>query len=109
MVVQGKMELDKYTNRLRLSIEGLHDLNSAMNSFATRVYIKCEKNMSSNELKEILSPYRDGNIPVAIKYANDNAEAEIRLSEEWNVRLEESFVKLSTVWNKSIIVDILYR
>ena len=95
LVVCGKASLDEYSGNMRVSGEELFDFASARSTFAKRLElaVSSDSRISVAQLKELLTPYRDGKCPVLIDYRNGIGGAQLRLSEEWCVTLHDDLME----------------
>jgi DNA polymerase-3 subunit alpha len=109
LIVEGKATLDSFTQNLRLTADRLYDLAAARNRFARMMKIHCNGQSSGRKLKELLEPYRNGSVPVSVVYANERAEAEIELGEEWKVTLEDDLMVNLGKWIEPQNVEIVYQ
>ncbi len=92
LVVRGKAGLDEYSGNVRVSGEELFDFASARSSFAKRLALRCNGNVSVPQLKKLFAPYRDGKCPVHIHYQNGSASCQLRLGEAWQVTLHDDLL-----------------
>ncbi|MDO8414271.1 MAG: DNA polymerase III subunit alpha, partial [Gallionellaceae bacterium] len=94
LVVRGKASLDEYSGNMRVTGEELFDLASARSTYAQRLelIISQESKVRVAQLKELLTPYRDGKCPVLIDYRNDSGGAQLKLGEEWHITLHDDLI-----------------
>ena len=94
LVVRGKASLDEYSGNMRVSGEELFDLASARSTFAKRLElaVSADKRISLVQLKELLTPYRDGKCPIMIHYRNVSGSAQLKLDKEWSVTLHNDLM-----------------
>jgi DNA polymerase-3 subunit alpha len=89
VVVEGHVSMDDYTGGFKMSAEKIYSIEQARLAFGSRIVIEVDAERAGNgflaELQEILEPARRGTCPVVLRYRNQDAEAEIALSEEWKV------------------------
>jgi DNA polymerase III subunit alpha len=109
LIVEGKAMFDQFTQGLRLTADRLYDLAAARNRFARMVKIRCNGGSSGQKLMQMLSPYRNGSVPVSVVYTNGNAEAEIQLGETWRVKIEEDLIVNLGKWLEPNSVEIVYE
>ncbi|MDD5181237.1 MAG: DNA polymerase III subunit alpha [Gallionellaceae bacterium] len=85
LVVRGKASRDEYngSDNMRVTAEELYDLASARSAFAKRLEleISADKKIDVAQLKELLTPYRDGKCPVLVHYRNDLGSVQLSLGE----------------------------
>ncbi len=94
LVVRGKASLDEYSGNMRVTADELFDFASARSTFAKRLEltIGVDSKVRVAQLKELLTPYRDGKCPVLIDYHNGIGGAQLRLGEEWCVTLHDDLM-----------------
>jgi len=97
------------TSFMRIAAEKIYDLNAARNRFARGVRLTCNGQSSSQKLKELLAPYRNGPCPVSIVYYNRAASCEIELGDDWRVSLSENLLQSLSAWLTEPNVTILYN
>lgn len=109
LIVEGKVTFDEFSGSLRVSAENLYDLQAARNRFARAIRLHCNGESSSGRLRELLEPYRNGNCPVSIVYANRGAACEIALGEAWRVSLHDELIRSLSDWLEPQNVEIVYQ
>jgi len=94
LVVRGKASLDEYSGNMRVTADELFDFASARSTFAKRLEltVSAESNVSVAQLKELLTPYRDGKCPVLIEYRNALGSVPLKLGEAWSVSLTDDLL-----------------
>ncbi|MDD4928924.1 MAG: DNA polymerase III subunit alpha [Gallionella sp.] len=92
LVVQGKASLDEYSGNIRVSGEELLDFATARSRFAQQLVLQCDGRVSVDSLKEILTPWREGECKIVIHYRNDVASCQLSLGEIWQVTLAEALL-----------------
>jgi DNA polymerase-3 subunit alpha len=103
---------------LRVTAERLYDLAAARGRFARglRLSIKGEAAPPGAEgpppaltrLRALLTPHRNGPLPVQIRYSNGRAECELRLGDEWRVTPNELLIQQLEDWLKRENVEVVY-
>jgi DNA polymerase-3 subunit alpha len=95
LVVQGKAALDEYSGGMRVSGEELFDFASARSHFAQHLALNCDGKVGVAQLKEILTPWREGKgkCPVLLHYRNHDAACQLRLGETWQVSLHDDLLR----------------
>ena len=93
-MVRGKASLDDYSGNMRVTADELFDFASARSIFAKRLelIINAESKVRVVQLKEQLTPYRDGKCPVVVDYRNEMGSAPMKLGESWNVSLTDDLL-----------------
>ncbi len=94
LVVEGKASLDNYSGNMRVTADKLYDFASARTNFARylELTIDSEKQIRAVQLRDLLTPYRDGKCPVVMHYSNAVGSTQLRLGEEWCVTLHDDLI-----------------
>ncbi len=97
IVISGELGLDHYSGNARITVDKIYDLDAARNHYARRlsvnIHYKQVDETFINHFKEILTPFREGGeCPVVCSYTGEKAKASMRLSDEWNVRLNKELL-----------------
>jgi len=108
LIVEGKVAHDDFSGSLRISAEKLYDLQAARNRYARAMRITCNGESSGSRLREILTPYRNGNCPVSVAYSTGGAACEIDLGDAWRVNLHDELIRSLGSWLKPENVRIVY-
>ncbi|MGY6555367.1 MAG: DNA polymerase III subunit alpha [Wenzhouxiangella sp.] len=89
VVVRGRVEVDNFRGGFRMVAEELMSVDEARAQFARNLEIDVEGPISGSldrDLAAALQPYRSsGRTPVIVRYRNKQAQALIRLGEDWQV------------------------
>jgi DNA polymerase-3 subunit alpha len=93
LVVEGKVSKDDYSGGFRIAVDKLMDLTAARTRFAKTMRLNCNGTSNAAELKDLLTPYRNGGCPVRIAYRNAGANCELELGEGWRVQLHDNLLK----------------
>ena len=103
---------------LRVSAEKILDFGEARALYARGVRLSLNGEASragkaaAAKLKTLLAPYRNngsGACPVAVCYNNGGAMVELRLGEEWRVKLEDSLLQSLNDWLRPENVQVVYQ
>ena len=92
LVVEGKASLDEYSGNIRVSGEELFNFAQARSHFAQQLLLVCQSEVTIARLKEILTPWSEGECRVAINYSNATATCQLCLGEVWQVTLAEELL-----------------
>jgi DNA polymerase III subunit alpha len=109
LIVEGKASFDNFSQSMRLTAERLYDLAAARNRFARGVRLHCNGQSSGQKLKDLLSPYRNGTVPVCVVYTNGEARAEIELGDAWKVKLDDNLIAMLGQWLEPGNIEIVYQ
>ena len=110
LVIEGKVNRDDYSGGLRVTAERIYGLAEARTRFAQALRLSCNGGSSGSRLTELLAPYRseEGGCPVWIEYANQGARCQVRLGENWNVRLDDRLLESLGNWLRPESVNVVY-
>lgn len=90
LVVKGSVSVDEYSGGFRLSSDKIMTIEEARAAYAKRLEIRLTRDKRSKGLVESLArtlmPFRSGAMPVRVRFTTDQAEAEMALDAQWNVR-----------------------
>jgi DNA polymerase III subunit alpha len=109
LMVEGKASFDNFSQSMRLTAERLYDLAAARNRFARGMRLHCNGQSSGQKLKDLLSPYRNGTVPVCVVYTNGEAQAEIELGDAWKVKLDDNLMSMLGQWLEPRNIEIVYQ
>lgn len=90
VVASGKIRFDDFIDDWRLTVKDVNDIDKTIEREATNLVIRWQhddKNgLDANRLKRVLEPYRPGACDISLFFRRDNAQARVRLGDEWAVR-----------------------
>ncbi len=89
---------DEVTVVTRVSAENVFSLASVREKFGKSLELRVRSGADPKKLKEILLPYRDGLLPVKVKYESSSGTAEIDLGEDWKIRPEDALFQDLSSW-----------
>jgi DNA polymerase-3 subunit alpha len=99
---------------MRVIGEKIYDLAAARSQFARAIRLSINGEASRSgpaaaaRLRDLLAPYRDGTCPVCVCYHNGAASCEMRLGENWRVRLEDGLILSLREWLRPENVQVVY-
>jgi DNA polymerase III subunit alpha len=92
LVAEGALAIDDFSGNLRLTVENLHSMEQARESFARGLQISWavgaqapESPAFIPELQAALQPFKGGTCPVGISYTSPAASTGIQLGDNWRV------------------------
>jgi DNA polymerase-3 subunit alpha len=93
LVVEGKVSRDDYSGGLRVVAERLFDLAGARTHFARYLHLSCNGQTDALKLRDLLTPYGQGECPVRLSYRNGNASCDIHFGEAWKVSIHDHLIE----------------
>jgi len=99
---------------MRIIADRIYDLAAARSQFAKALRLSINGEASragaaaAARLKDLLAPYRQGSCPVCVCYQNGAASCEVRLGEDWRVRLDDALVQSLREWLRPENVQLIY-
>ena len=96
VVAKAKVEQDKFSAGVRLLAESITPLFEVRNNRVKRLLLKAKGQQQVDELLAqlpvVLQPFRGGRCPIVIEYQSQQAKAELKLGEKWQVRPEQELL-----------------
>jgi DNA polymerase-3 subunit alpha len=98
----------------RIIADKIYDLAAARSQFAKSMRLSINGEASSkgkaavSHLRDLLTPYRNGTCPVCVCYHNGAVSCEMRLGEDWRVRLDDTLVQSLQEWLRPENVQLIY-
>ena len=108
IVIQGKVQKDDFSGGLRVSATELYDLASARAKFGNHLRLSMNGGADAKKLAVMLTPFKNGTLPVAVCYQKNGAEALLRLPAEWKVRPDDQLIEQLRGWLTPSGVEIKY-
>ena len=112
LILQGKVSEDSYTGGLRVVADKLMDLPAVRAQFAKVLRLSMNGISNAAHLKTLLAPYRvtaeQGACPVVIQFHNTDAQCEVKLGDDWLVRLDDKLLADLGAWLKVENVQLVY-
>ena len=109
LLVEGKVQNDDYSGGLRITADKLYTLAEARSRYARSLRLTMNGGSDARRLQALLTPFRNGPCPVRLSYRNDDAAAELPLSESWRVRLDDALLAGLAAWLTPENVKIIYQ
>ena len=87
LVVRGRVEVDDFRGGFRMVADEVLEVDEARSRFAQRLEIDLDSVPSDfdQDLAAALHPYRQGETPIIVRYSNQQAQAVLKLGEDWHV------------------------
>lgn len=89
VIATGQISKDDFSGGLKLSVRELMEISTAREKYARGLAISLVESQVNEslivQLKNILTPYKEGTIPVNLYYQRDNARVKLILGTAWRV------------------------
>ena len=113
LVAEGSLAMDDFSGSPRLTAEKLYSIDQARNAFARGLELIWQAGINGRSLTEKLSPalepFKGGGCPVLIQYRSEQAQATVRLGDEWRVfATDELLIRLRRQLGNEA-VEVKYR
>ena len=92
----------------RIAAENVFSLAAVRERFGKTLKLRMGQSADATQLKQILTRYRNGVIPVTVMYQGPSGEAEIDLGEEWRVTPEDALFSELRAWLSPEGVSLKY-
>ncbi len=109
LLVEGKVQKDDYSGGLRITADKLYTLAEARGRFARSLRLTMNGGSDAKRLQALLAPFRNGPCPVCLTYRNGDAMAELPLSDNWRVRLDDALLAGLVDWLQAENVKVIYQ
>ena len=88
-IIKGKVEEDSFNQSVRLTIEGIENLDKKRAELAKRVviFVKAQADVEKlmADLQPIMTPFFGGDCPLTLAYQNQDAKVKLQLGDKWKV------------------------
>jgi DNA polymerase III subunit alpha len=108
VVVQGRVSIDRFTGGTRVTADKLMDLAEVRAAHAKVLRLSINGQADSAKLKSLLTQYSGGSCAVSIRYRNAAGECDIRLPDEYRVRISEPLLHSLNEWLSEQNVQVVY-
>jgi len=108
VVVQGRVSQDDFSGGLRFTADKLMDLAEIRSVYARALRLSINGQADSARLRALLAPYTGGKCPVAIRYRNAQGECDIRLPDEYRVKVSAPLLASLAEWLTEPNVEVVY-
>ena len=96
-IVKGKIEDDKFTGGVRMVADSVIPLDvyrsQQIKQLVFNVISQEQATQILSQLPELLKNYRGGTCPIRLRYQGDQAQAELRLGQDWMVEPKGTLLK----------------
>jgi len=105
LIVKGAMSFDERNNGYSIRAQECFDIDQARAQFARRLILDVRPDQTRNglihQLQKALAPFKEGKCDVYIKYQRRDAEAVLRMGDEWKIQpTDELMHRLGDVLGK---------
>jgi DNA polymerase-3 subunit alpha len=111
VVIQGKIAQDNFTGGLAATAEAVYDMPRAREMCGKSLVIKVDNQQASvdwlTHLQSIITPFREGALPIEIDYTNSSARTLIQLGSEWMVTPSDHL--LTALNDLGVVSDALVK
>jgi len=108
VVVQGRVSQDDFSGGIRFTADKLMDLAEIRSVYARGIRLNINGQADSAKLRSVLAPYTGGKCPVAIHYRNAQGECDIRLPDEYRVKVSGPLIASLAEWLSERNVEVVY-
>ncbi|WP_298775511.1 DNA polymerase III subunit alpha [uncultured Shewanella sp.] len=89
LIIEGEVSFDDFSGGNRMTARNIIDMGEARSHFAHAVEMDIQGDDVNTEwferLKEAVSPWKAGKVPMVINYSTAQVKSQVRLGEEWHV------------------------
>jgi DNA polymerase-3 subunit alpha len=99
LLVEGNLRFDDFADDWRIAAKRIIDVAQAREQYARRLVLRWPAGVNGDgsrlisALEQALRPSRGGQCAVAIRYAGEDAVANVLLGEDWRVRPSEDLIE----------------
>ena len=108
VVVQGRVSQDDFSGGIRFTADKLMDLAEVRGAYARAIRLSINGQADSARLRALLAPYTGGKCAVAIHYRNAQGECDIRLPDEYKVKVSAPLLASLAEWLGEQDVEVVY-
>jgi DNA polymerase-3 subunit alpha len=108
LVVQGRVQRDDFSGGLRVTADKLFDLATVRVRYGKELRLSMNGGANAKKLQEMLEPFRNGTLPVAIDYRKNGASCTARLDDTWKVTPDDQLISHLRDWLQPENVTVIY-
>jgi DNA polymerase-3 subunit alpha len=90
LVISGGLKFDDFIDGWRVTAKEVIDIDRVIESRSPNLIIRWNEGangrLNADRLKHVLEPFRPGTCDISVFYARNEAQARVRLGEDWSVR-----------------------
>jgi DNA polymerase III subunit alpha len=111
LILAGELSIDRYSDRSRINIEAIYDIEGARNRYAKRIELNFSDKMMATDFQDsfsnLIQPYQDNEAcKILINYQNQQAECKVILGDKYKIKLTKGC--LDNLTNYCEDVKIIY-
>jgi DNA polymerase-3 subunit alpha len=108
LVVHGKVQRDEFSGGVRVTAEKLFDLAAVRIRYGKELRLCMNGEADAKRLHQVLAPFRNGTLPVAIDYQKNGAVCVARLGDDWRITPDEQLIADLREWLHPENVTVVY-
>ncbi len=108
VVVQGRVSQDDFSGGIRFTADKLMDVAEVRSVYAKAIRLSINGQADSARLRSLLAAYQGGNCAVAIRYRNAQGECDIRLPDQYRVKVSAGLLASLSEWLSERNVEVVY-
>ncbi|MEX1080900.1 MAG: DNA polymerase III subunit alpha [Halofilum sp. (in: g-proteobacteria)] len=97
LIVEGDLGVDEFSGGYQLRARNLRSIDDARERYARGLRLRVGAQVAGNgfldHLEHTLTPFREGQLPITVEYLGAQAEATLRLGEDWHIRPTDELLK----------------
>jgi DNA polymerase-3 subunit alpha len=93
---------------MRVAAEAVFDLPALRKRHAKGLRLACNGGADAKRLFDLLSPFRNGSLPIVVEYRNHGVTGEIELPEAWRVTPDDTLIAQLAEWLAPENVRVVY-
>ena len=108
VVLQGKASQDEFSGGLRFTADKLWDVAEIRATHAKALRLSINGQADSAKLRSLLQPHVGGKCPVAIRYQNATGVCDLRLPDDFRVKVSAPLLASLSEWLSERNVEVIY-
>lgn len=112
VVIEGKIGHDNFTGSIAATAETVYDIDHAREHFGKAVRVEVQSGPQADQwveqLRERLTPFCGGRMPLELAYRNQDASVLVHLSDDWQVRPSDTLLSVLSDLGCSTAVSVRY-
>jgi DNA polymerase-3 subunit alpha len=115
LIVEAKVSNDDFSGGYRIVADKLMTLGEARGRFARALQIRLNGEVAeagaaaaAERLESLLTPFKQGECPIRVRYRNASAEADFPFGAGWRIRPDDSLLESLREWLPPEAVEVIY-